>query len=309
MAARTRTSFWTLALPRLVVRITPRWFQIFLSQILGSVAYCLFGRVRRALVGNLTQVTGNPFAAKRLARQTFIHYCIYIADYMTFHRLDEAQIEKLVPEVRGGENVARALEKKKGIILVTPHLGNWELAGIWLSRRNHRLHVVSLTDEDERTEEYRNRMRDTHGIRLLRYDPRSASMASMVEMVNVLRKNEFVAMLTDRPAAERTETVDFFGRPARFPVGAFILSWLSGAPVMPCRCVLRDDRTYTLVTDDPILLDRDLDRDESIRRGVMEMARRYESYVRAHPDQWYNFYPYWNEMDPAPGSASPPTGR
>lgn len=293
-ADRTRTRYWHLGLAILLRNTTPRWFRLLLARALGSAGFRLFPRLRRTMIDNLERITGSRRQAASTARRTFVHYCIYVADYMLFPFVDRRRVDRFVVDIRGERNVLTARESGRGVILVTPHLGNWELAGIWLSRHDFPLNVVSLTDEDARTEAFRNRMRETHGIRLLRYDPKSASLASMVEILNVLKRNELVAMLTDRPAAERTIEAPFFGRPARFPVGAFVLSWVSGAPVIPCYCVLDRRNTYSLVTDRPIALDRSLPRDESIRKAAVEMARRYESYVRACPDQWYNFYPYWN---------------
>lgn len=295
MLDRTRTRYWHLGLAILLRSTTPRWFRLVLARVLGSAGFRILKRLREAVTDNLQIVTGSRRQAVLLARRTFVNYCIYLADYMLFPFLKKESVERLLPEVRGGENVKNALARGRGVILVTPHLGNWELGGLWLSGRNYPLNVVSLSDEDPRTEAFRNDLRKRHGIRLLRYDPRSSSMASMVGILDALKRNELVAMLTDRPAAERCEEVPFFGRTARFPIGAFVLSWISEAPVIPCLCPLAPDGTYSLVTDRPIELDRARDRAESLRHAIVEMARRYEGFIRSHPDQWYNFYPYWNE--------------
>ena len=288
-AARTHTRYWHLLLLMRLVRLVPRPVLMLLSRAAGAAAFRALPRLRRAVIDNLAAVTGDRRRAAELAHRTFVNYCVYLIDCfpLSSHR---------VVSVRGGEHPRAALERGNGIILVTPHLGHWELAGIWLARNGFRLNVVSLEDEDPKTEALRNRMREEHGIRLLRVDPGSDAIASMVEMMDALKRNEIVAMLTDRPAAERSEEVPFFGRTARLPAGAFVLSWLTHAPVIPCYSVL-DDRGYSLVTDPPVELDRTRSRAAEIRRGVEEMARRYEGYIRSHPDQWYNFYPYWNDQD------------
>ena len=288
-AARTHTRYWHLLLLMWLVRLVPRPVLMLLSRAAGAAAFRVLPRLRRAVIDNLAAVTGDRRRAAEFARRTFVHYCVYLIDCFPLS-------PRRVAAIHGWEHPQAALKRGNGLILVTPHLGHWELAGIWLARKGYRLNIVSLEDEDPRTEALRNRMREEHGIRLLRYDPRSGALASMVGMVDALRRNEIVAMLTDRPAAERTEEVCFFGRTARLPIGAFVLSWLTRAPVIPCCCVL-DGPGYSLVTDPPIKFDRTRGRAAEIRRGVEEMARRYEGYIRSHPDQWYNFYPYWHDQD------------
>ena len=297
MIDRTRTRYWTLGLAFLLRRTTPRWFRLFLARAIGSAGCRALPRIHDSIVRNLEIVTGSRSEAARLAPRVFINFCIYIADYVLFPTLDNKGLDRLLTEVIGAENAISSYKAGNGVILVTPHLGNWELGGVFLSKRDYPVNVVSLPEEDARTDAFRNRMRTAHGIRLLEFDPKSASLASMVGMIDVLKKGEMVAMLTDRASAERTETVPFFGHETRFPVGPFILSWMSKAPVVPTYCVLKKDGTYRLVTDRPIELDRSLDRNESLRKAVAEMASRYETYIRRHPDQWYNFYPYFD--DPA----------
>ncbi|MHC4605857.1 MAG: lysophospholipid acyltransferase family protein [Planctomycetota bacterium] len=290
---RTRTHYGYLLLALLLRLARPRCFRVLFCRLCGAVGFRILPGVRRAVVANLEVVTGSRTRAVALGRRVFANYCLYLADYLDFPSFTLEKLRRRLTRIEGETLLRGALDGGRGVILVTPHLGNWETGGIFLSRSDFPMNVVSLPEEDERTGAYRDRMREKHGIKSLLFDPTSASMSSMVEMLNVLKRNEIVAMLTDRPTAGRLETVPFFGRPTPFPAGAFILSWVSGAPILTTCCVLRGDSTYEVITEGPILPDRSLPRDESIRRGVLEMVRSYESFIRNHPDQWYNFYPYW----------------
>jgi len=192
--------------------------------------------------------------------------------------------------------------------MITPHLGNWEAGGVWLAHQGFALNVVTLPEDDPRTGVFRDAMRKAHGIRSFYYDPRSASLESMIDILHALRRNELVAMLTDRSVPDRQEEVTLFGRPSSIPIGPFLLAWLSGAGVLPSYCVLLPDGTYRIRTEAAIQLDRTLKREESIRNAAREMARRYESYIRAYPDQWYNFYSYWSRENETAATASSDPG-
>lgn len=293
----TRTRYGLLTIPMLLARMVPRPLLLPLSRFFGTASTILLQGHRQALLENLTPLCGSRRRAAVRVNRTFIHYTLYLFDYLVLPFLSTERAARLFSSEEGIAQAHRLRSENpgRGVILITPHFGHWELGGIWLSHRGIPLHVLSLQDQDEGTERLRQTMRAHHGIRLVRYDPSTTSLSSMMELLEILKGGGVLAMLTDRAASQRTATVPFFGRPTPLPIGPFLMSWLSHAIVLPSVCVLQADGRYLLHCDPPILLDRTLDRDEAIRRATAEMARRFETFLRRNPDQWYNFFPYWNE--------------
>jgi predicted LPLAT superfamily acyltransferase len=107
--------------------------------------------------------------------------------------------------------------------------------------------------------------------------------------VSALRRNEVVALQGDRALGGRGDRRHaFFGVPALFPLGPFVLARAARAPVLPAFCVLRPDRRYTVSIGEPWMVPTDGEAD-ALSRWVSVL----ETVVRRHPTQWFNFYDVW----------------
>jgi predicted LPLAT superfamily acyltransferase len=107
---------------------------------------------------------------------------------------------------------------------------------------------------------------------------------------------EFIAVLGDRTGIhEKTIVVDFFGRPARFPTGPFTMAALLKCPVLLTFGLYSEPNRYDLYCEpfaDKIVLPR-RNRDEALRELVQQFAHKLEEYCRKAPDNWFNFYDFW----------------
>ena len=128
--------------------------------------------------------------------------------------------------------------------------------------------------------------RDGDGLRFVpREHPRIG-----VALVSALRRGEIVAMQGDRAIGTRGHaTIPFFGRPAWFPLGPFVLAAAARVPVVAAFCVLGPTRRYTVRLEPPI----------HVERGAEEAAARtwvasLERVVRDYPTQWFNFFDVWS---------------
>jgi predicted LPLAT superfamily acyltransferase len=113
-----------------------------------------------------------------------------------------------------------------------------------------------------------------------------------LELVAALRRGEVVAVQGDRALGTRGDVMfPFFGRPAPFPLGPFVLARAVGVPLVPAFCVLGESYRYTVKVVAPIV----------VRRGEEEDAARawvasLEDIVRRHPTQWFNFFDVWHPL-------------
>jgi len=108
--------------------------------------------------------------------------------------------------------------------------------------------------------------------------------------VAALRRHEIVALQGDRALGTRGDAlVDFFGAPAPFPLGPFVLARAAGAPVVPAFCVLDSRLRYTVVMAEPI---RVAAGDEPA--ALLAWVRVLEAMVRRAPEQWFNFFDVWS---------------
>lgn len=277
--------------------IIPRPIQRVFTRSIGTLFYLLMPKSRRGVQANLRVIGGRTWGAQEIAgraRRTFQNYGQYLLDYMVMPGLTAEQKGRMVARELGQKHMVRALEQGKGVICITPHLGNWELGGLLLAFKGADLYVLTLDETDAKTKAFRERMRAQKGIKNIYINPEDPAPAAIIEVVKVLKEKKVVAMLGDRPGDNNTIEVDFFGRKTPFPMGVATLAMATGAAVLPVFVILKDGK-YWGVIEEPIYFHSPSrkEREQGIRQGMGELAQVFERYIKEYPDQWYNFYPYW----------------
>ena len=279
--------------------LIPRSVQKFFSVVVGDLFYLLMRKTRAHVRNNVEGVSKGRWSRERvdvLTRKTFQNYGQYLLDYMVMHRLRPSNKERWVEEEVGADHMMEALRAGKGAICITPHLGNWEIGGLLFSFRGGSLNVLTLDERDADTRSFREEMRRRRGIKILYINPKDDSPMAVLDAVKALRRNEILAMLGDRIESQKTMVFDFFGKKKAFPIGVAILAIATEAPVLPVFVVMERNRKYRGIIEPPIYFNSSSrkDREAVIREGMEKLVKKFEGYIEKYPDQWYNFYPYWN---------------
>ncbi len=280
--------------------LIPRPIQKFFSVVVGDLFYLLMRKTRVHVRKNMEGVSRGRWSKEKistLTRKTFQNYGQYLLDYMVMHRLRPSNKNQWVEEEVGADYMAEALRAGKGAICITPHLGNWEIGGLLLSFRGGALNVLTLDERDLDIRSYRETMRRRRGIKNIYINPKDDSPMAILDAVKALRRNEILAMLGDRIESQKTMVFDFFGRKTAFPVGVAMLALATEAPVLPVFVVMERNWKYKGIIEPPIYFHPSSreDREAIIRRGMERLIKKFEDYIEKYPDQWYNFYSYWNE--------------
>ena len=181
----------------------------------------------------------------------------------------------------------------QGCVLISAHLGNWELSGKWLAGYGFApFNLVMATAEDpEVAAQVRAALGERRVIDLT--DPFAASLAIAAALSN----GETCCMLADRTAgsATRTVAVPFLDGVARFPSGPFIAAATSGALILPAFCIKVGWRSYATIALPPWQprFTSRAARPTELTAAVARWARHLERLVRRYPMQWHNFYDFW----------------
>lgn len=264
-----------------------------LATITGTIAYSLSGKNRRAVISNLTQVLSKEVSKRRicsLSRNTFCNYAKYIVDYFRFPRINKNDWKRIIPQYEGNKFIDDTLKKGKGLMLLTAHLGNWELGGLLFNILGYPMNVVTLIDENLKIDAVREKWRRSRGIKSLTVGD---SITAAKNIADALAKNEIVAMLGDRATKTNRMRIKFFGKETYFPTGAIILSLLTGAPIVPGFVLYKGKGKYYGVAEEPIYTKDTGNRERDIKETLKKIIKVFEKYIRTYPDQWYNFYPFW----------------
>ena len=236
--------------------------------------------VIRKTLARVTGATGSRLEA--LTVGTFTDFAMCFSDLVSTNRQPVERLTSRVGRVEGVERVARL---RAGFISPTAHVGNWELAGRLLAGRTARtIHVVVA--EEEALELAQWVRRDGDGVRFV---PRSRPTTSL-ELVAALRRGEVVAVQGDRALGTRGDVlIPFFGWPAPFPLGPFLLASAVEVPLVPAFCLLDSNYQYVVKVAEPLIVPRG--REEDAARAWVAVL---EDVVRECPTQWFNFFDIWS---------------
>ena len=263
----------------------PRRARLGLARQLGRLAPWWMPVERAAVRNTLARVTGaTDSRLEALTVATFADFAMCFSDLVSTNRQPMARLGFHVGTAEGAERVARL---RGGFISPSAHVGNWELAGRLLAGRTARTtHVVVAEEETRELEQW---VRRDGGV--VRFVTRSGPTVSL-ELVAALRRGEVVAVQADRALGTRGDVlIPFFGKPAPFPLGPFLLASAVRVPVLPAFCLLGAGYRYTVKVAEPFSVPRG---------GEAEAARAWvamlEGVVREHPTQWFNFFDIWNQV-------------
>jgi lauroyl/myristoyl acyltransferase len=272
-----------------VMERLPRGLAYALAIVVARFAFVFARGARRRLEANLRVALpdARPAEIRAIARRNFRNHSKAYSDLM---RLPRARVEALRPllRVQGVEHLEAARARGKGVMVISAHMGSWEVAAaIWSST----IAPVSLFAEELEPRELFDWYRVTRarlGISVL-----PLTQAGLRKVLQALRAEEMVVTAIDRDILGTGLELPFFGRPARIPDGPAAIAVRMGTPVLPV-CVYRlPDDTFQAVGYPPIFAEETGNRDRDVRRVTEQLVARLEEMIRAHPDQWHMPHLIW----------------
>ena len=203
-------------------------------------------------------------------------------------RLAGAGQRELSPlcRVKGRHLLDGALEGGKGLVVVTFHLGNWELMGAYMAALGYPLSVVGQRIHNPHIDRMVEELRSRAGMEVI-YRNRAVR-----DSIRALRKNRIVAFLADQDAHESGVLVPFFGRSASTPRGPAVMAMHCDAPAVMAFMTRGDDGNYD-ITLEPIPCRRTGDLEADVERFTAAFTSRLEDFVREHPAQWLWMHRRW----------------
>jgi KDO2-lipid IV(A) lauroyltransferase len=246
----------------------------------------------RAVISNLRGMFPDMSdgEARQLALRTYRNYARDTIHFMRSLSMGPEAIRARVSRLE-----ARALEdaigKKRGVISVSAHFGNWELGGVLLRRLTpHPLTVIVMREPDDEVTQLRTDLRASLEIDTI--EVRNA-LETGLRVRNLVRSNRVVAMLVDRHVGKDRVPVRFFGRQALFLRTPALLAQSTGAPLVPAFVYRDDDDRFAIECGPAIDVSAEGDRNVQIARAMQQVADAVEQQIRRRPYYWYQFYPYW----------------
>jgi KDO2-lipid IV(A) lauroyltransferase len=284
--------YLALRLAALLLPLLPFRVASALASVAGWCAYLLFPIPRRQISRNLSIVLGAPASSplvRRAARTAFQNDARNWVDTLRIGRIQLEDIERALEIEPGGwERLVAAHEEGNGVILVTLHLGNYDLVGQLLALRGYALTVPVEHMRPPALYDFLTRERRSQGINTVPVEqaPRA--------LLRAIRAGEMVAIAGDRAAAGRRVEVQLFGHTAALPRGPVSLARRTGAPVIVA-CGVRRDGGYRGIVSDQVPIQRTGDAEADDRENAQRLAGVFEDVISRFPDQWLMFDNPWRD--------------
>lgn len=277
----------------------PDWLAYFIGDVIADLRYWFCPGLRKIITNNIRQVfayrqaTQNTEFDEKLLKKTvkkvYKNFGIYMVEFFQIPKWNKEMVHKRV-EIININYLDQVLKDSKGAVVLTAHLGNWELAGVVTSLIGYNLSAVALPFKNEKIALIFVRRRRSKGVNVI------LTGASPKEYLRTLRKNGVIAILGDRLFTEKGIRVKFMGKDTFLPRGPATLAIKWNAGYLAGFLIRKKKGRYMLIFDKPMKTSGP-DEQQNIYSLIEKGARYLEKYIMEYPDQWLNFSRMWDDKE------------
>ena len=231
----------------------------------------------------------SPKELRRLVRKTFANRLR--SQYDFYHNLNRPQkrLEFITFNPQAQALIERVRASKSGVVLVGPHLGNFDLMGWALAQHLPNMQVISIANPTG-SYQFENEMRRKSGLNIT-----PASFDALLQASKRLKTGGVVITANDRPVEDFKCALSFCGKPARLPTTHVRLALRAQVPIVVVAALRQADQ-YFLEASDPIWPVPDQNHDWEIIANAERVLETTADFIRKAPDQWCMYHPIWPEL-------------
>lgn len=309
MAKKSTTHIWLEYIPVRVLfgvlGALPRNTALRVGMFIGRLAYKFAGGLRRVALRNLEIAfpEKSDLEREQIALGSFENLGRVLGELTQFPRATRESLEGLIEfqfeseenhDEPGGLNLQAELAKNRGVLLLGPHLGNWEMGVFAYSALRKHLTYLARPLDNPLIEEFTVRLRSRFGNRAI--DKNN----SVTKAMSILREGGILGVLPDVNVLPRDGVfVPFFGKLACTTSGVAMMAMRTDAMILPMCCVWNESAGkysvfYGKIIEQPHTGDRHRDVYEMTAAFTTEM----EKFIRAYPEQWLWIHKRWKVRPP-----------
>ncbi len=255
-----------------------------IAVICSDIHYVFANKDRFEINANLKAIFPEK-TKKELSKiriQIFRNFAKYLVDFLRFEELNTDYIRRKII-IENIHYLDEALKKGKGVVLLSAHIGNWELGGVVLALLGYPLWAVALPHKTKQVNDFFNAQREIKGMRVITFGKAARSC------LKLLKENKIIALVGDKDfTKEAGIVVNFFGRASYLPKGPAAFAIKTGSPIIPVFMLRNPGDTFTLKFGEPVNCDSG-----SMERITSECKNVIEELVKKYPEQWYMFKRFW----------------
>ena len=265
-----------------------------ISSFLGFFSFIFLKGRRRAVLETLRVVRPDStrYSLIKLGFNTLVYYARNFGDFLRLYHMSSRELVNQT-QTRGVELISNVLSLKKGVIVVTAHIGNWEVGSNFFAALDFPIAgVAESAGPGDTFYKLFKRYREHFGMEIISLEDPSI----MFKLRKYLRKGFLIGLIGDRDISGTGIEVEFFGKKARFPQGPAFLSLATGSPIVTTfflRNTGGSRKKYIVYVEGVIDFTKGKNRREDIKNLTQMIAVRIEKIIRDYPDQWFSFPPPW----------------
>jgi KDO2-lipid IV(A) lauroyltransferase len=265
-----------------------------IADILGSLYYLLAIRDRKIAADNIRvalEQTNKTDRVQHITRKVFINFARYLVEFFRTSKIDLEYVKENI-KIEGRDNLDRALQSGKGVLVVSAHLGNWELGAMVLSMLGYRVNAIAWTHKNRLVNNFFLHQRQSKGLTIIPIGTR------IRRVFTALKNNEAVAFLADIDFANPYAGIPtkLFGRDTMIPKGPAVFSLKACCPIVPIFMLREDGHKFRLIFEQPIIYKPTKNREYDLTKLTQKIAKIIESYIALYPDQWFMLTPRWQSI-------------
>ncbi len=191
----------------------------------------------------------------------------------------------------GEENLREIAALQRGGMLISAHIGNWDIAGHLLKRLGTRINIVMFDGEQEQIKKYLAGVTGKMSVNIIFI---KNDLSHIYQISDAFKNNELVCMHADRfLEGNKTIATHFLGEQARFPMGPFVLAAKFKVPVSYVFAVKESNSHYHFFASKIKNYDG-VEKNAVMPQMLAEFAKEMETKVKQYPEQWFNYYNFWH---------------
>jgi len=282
--------------------LLPDWGVFTVVHLFTLFFFFFLLRIRRAIASNLEPVLGPAgfFERQRRIYRTMLTFAWCLSE--RYQRLLTDRSFSIAIDLERWKRIA---QPGQGFIMVTAHLGNFEVGSMLPSfEEDRRVVVVREPEVDPEAQRYVEEILEAASAgRWINFFQGDDPLGGLM-LLETLRDGGIVGVQGDRPhAGGRAVEAPLFGRAFPFPAGPAALARSAGVPLVPIFVVREGKRAYRVEIAEPILVTRSRDREADIAAATRRLGAEIERAIARTPHQWFCFREIWPE--PSQGRSSP----
>jgi len=285
---RRRILYILLLFINKVFFILPLDFALVIGRFGGVLAYLFLPRYPKITRENLKAAfEGEKSLSEinRIAIGVFQNLGMNAAEVLSTPKIKRHLDKKIYAE--GFKNLNDALAKGKGAIIISPHLGNWELLPVYFVAKGYPSSIIVRRVYYEKYNEWVTFLRKSSGANIIFRDE------SPRKVLEALKNNQLLGVMPDQDIDSVGGVfVNFFNRPAYTPVAPVLLAMKMDCPILLC-FIIRENARHRIVVEAPIKLMVSDNRQEDIVKNTQLWSDIVESYIRKYPEQWVWMHRRW----------------